>query len=250
MKRKFIGLLSMSTCLLLASPVLSAADFQCYRAAKAGSWVKSRIPKGNWGPQHNTSKWSYAPIPGKDIFRHRNGNRTVGTRCKGVGYNYGEHKVDFQGNQDWCATYSGGWGAAATQPNCPQGYALTANKQRCTRAAKPGAWVKTRQPQGNWSPIHNTSKWSYAAIPGGDIYRHRNGNRTVGTRCSGPGYNHGTLKVDLVGYQDWCANWSPGVAAHTTNASCPANFRLQMAGGVIRTPAIRAPAAAIRKPIN
>ena len=226
LNKSFFVSLTLAISFISIPTISNASPYECYRAAKAGEWQKTRKPKGNWGPIHNTSKWSYSAVSGKDIYRHKNGKRTVGTRCKGVGYNYGQHKVDFEGKQDWCVKYIEGWSQSTVAPHCPQGYSLSANKKNCIRPAKAGKWNKTRKPKGNWGPIHNTSKWSYSAVSGKDIYRHKNGKRTVGTRCKGVGYNYGQHKVDFEGTQDWCANWSPSTPSNTILAQCPSNYTL------------------------
>ncbi|PHR60629.1 MAG: hypothetical protein COA43_05610 [Robiginitomaculum sp.] len=225
MKRKFthqISLLATISLMTTFVPTLvSAQEYQCVTPAQSAAWVKTRQPKGNWGPQHNTRKWSYAAINGADIYRHRNGNRTIGTRCKGIGYNYGTLKVDFDGNQDWCANYRPAVSQKISSPFCDALYTLSADKQRCVRDAKPGYWRKNRVPKGNWGPQHDTRKWSYAAVSGADIFRHRNGNRTVGTRCKkGNSYNYGTHKIDLVGTQDYCAYWTQATAASVRTSRC------------------------------
>lgn len=223
------SLISLSVFCLTAAGTTSvyAADYECYRAAKPSGWVKNRHPKGNWGPQHDTRKWTYASVVGADIYRHRNGKRTVGTRCKGLGYDYGTLKIDFVGTQDWCVNYQNGWAAASSSPSCTSGYTLSADKKTCTKPGSSAYWKKNRKPKGNWGPQHDTRKWSYAAISGGDIYRHRNGKRTVGTRCKGIGYNYGVLKIDFEGKQDWCATHIPAVAPRMVAAQCPANSTLR-----------------------
>ena len=221
---------SLALCSLFLTGVstASAAEHQCFRASSDGGWVKTRIPKGNWSPIHDTRKWSYDAVPGGDIFRHRKGKRTVGTRCQGPGYDYGTLKIDFDGYQDWCAKYVSGTSSSIQVPICSSGYALSADKGTCTKAAVSAYWKKNRQPKGNWSPIHDTRKWSYDAVPGGDIFRHRKGKRTVGTRCQGSGYNYGTLKIDFDGYQDWCVNYINGTPASTMRASCPSGHQLRI----------------------
>lgn len=212
--------------LLIIPVTASATDYTCYRAAKPSQIIKQRRPQGNWGPQHNTNNWTYSTVKGRDIYRHRKGRRVVGTRCKGPGYNHGQLRVDFIGNQDWCVKVVGGWGSAHTNPSCPSGYTLSPNKQQCKRPSIAGKWKKNRHPRGNWGPQHNTSNWSYSTIKGKDIYRHKKGRRVVGTRCKGIRYNYGQHKVDLVGNQDWCATWQSGQNAHQKLAYCPANYTL------------------------
>lgn len=219
--------LALSSTLLLGISTASAAEHKCYKPGSEAMWQKIRIPQGNWSPIHDTKKWSYDAIPGGDIFRHRNGNRTVGTRCQGTGYDYGTLKIDFEGNQDWCAKYVPASVGSIQIPTCSSGYTLSADNSLCTKPATSAYWQKNRQPKGNWSPIHDTRKWSYDAVPGGDIFRHRNGNRTVGTRCQGTGYDYGTLKIDFEGNQDWCAKYVNGTSASSVTASCPSGHQLQ-----------------------
>ncbi|MCK5727510.1 MAG: hypothetical protein KAH22_11890 [Thiotrichaceae bacterium] len=212
---------------MLVLPVTaSAIDYTCYRQAKPTQTVKQRKPKGNWGPQHKVSNWRYDAIKGPDIYRHKRGKRVVGTRCKGIGYNYGQLRIDFVGKQDWCVKTVSGQGATHATPSCPSGYTISPNKQSCQRPAVSGQWKKKRKPKGNWGPQHKVSNWSYQAAKGKDIYRHKRGKRVVGTRCKGIGYNYGQHKVDLVGNQDWCASWQGGQSAHRKPASCPSNYRL------------------------
>jgi hypothetical protein len=229
-RKTLLAAVTLATTLSALPGTAHASGYQCYRPAVAAGWVKNRIPKGNWSPFHNTNNWSYDAVPGGDIYRHRKGRRTVGTRCKGPGYDYGTLKIDFVGYQDWCVSYNPGQAASTTSPGCPTGHALDASGATCTRPAQPGRWQKTRKPGGNWNPVHNTNNWSYDAVPGGDIYRHRKGRRTVGTMCQRFDFNHGTLKIDFEGYQDWCTKWIAPVAASTVQAQCPSGFSLQQGG--------------------
>ena len=84
MSNKVLFITSLSSILLLIPTISNAANYECYRAANAGSWVKTRIPKGNWGPQHNTKNWSYSVVSGKDIYRHKKGNRTATVNDDGI----------------------------------------------------------------------------------------------------------------------------------------------------------------------
>ncbi len=211
----------------------TAQTYHCVLPAQGPS-VEKKVPHGNWGPQHNTNNWHYAAVNGPDIYRHKNGKRTVGTRCKGLGYDYGTLKVDMDGNQDYCVRTHQGWPERTGTPSCSSGYTLSADHGTCSRPARPGYWKKNRKPKGNWGPQHNTNNWHYAAVNGPDIYRHKNGKRTVGTRCKGLGYDYGTLKVDLDGNQDYCATWIPASPASTVSADCSplgGGFHLQPKGG-------------------
>ncbi len=227
-----IGTMAMITSMALATPTL-AQTYQCVKPVSEETIKKNRKPRGNWGPQHNTKNWTYVAVNGKDIYRHKNGKRTVGTRCqKGAPgrYNFGIHKVDLEGLQDYCVTIIPATSMQTATPSCPSGYSISMDRKTCTRGAKPGYWKKNRKPRGNWGPQHNTKNWTYAAVNGKDIYRHKNGRRTVGTRCQkgAPGrYNFGTHKVDFDGLQDYCATWIAPISASTIPSNCASGYSLQ-----------------------
>ncbi len=89
-------------------------DNKCYKLIGSTSAIQkvTRV-HGNWGPQHNTKKWSYQTVKGgKDYYLRNKGNRTVGMKCG----KYETYKVDYYSNgKDACIS---------TKLSCPTGYRL------------------------------------------------------------------------------------------------------------------------------
>jgi len=208
---------TFATALTSVTTAATAAGFECYRPEVAAGYTKNRQPQGNWGPLHNTNNFTYASVPGPDVFRHKNGRRSVGTRCKGLGYDHGELKVDFVGYEDWCVRYQAGAPQSIQAPSCPSGYTVDASGATCTRPAQASTWRRNNWVHGNWAPWHNTNNFTRATIAGPDVFRHRNGRRSIGTKCRN---GEGTKKVDMAGHQDWCATFIPAKPALTVTAQC------------------------------
>jgi hypothetical protein len=134
---------------------------------------------GNWGPLNNTKNFSYQIRRGaKDVYLHKNGNRTVSTTCS-VGQNLpdvGEYKTDFYADgQDACVKYQ-----------CPNGYLDTGTVCRKTEYAGvidgigPFCGIS-----GDWKPWHNTKNFQYVVVKGGrDYYKKKSTGATVGMICN------------------------------------------------------------------
>ncbi len=142
---------------------------------------------GNWGPQHNTRNFRFVIVQGdKDYFKHKRRNRTVGTKCRrGEGTYINDVYSD---GRDACRKQVG-------YKSCPTGYVPKAGKcaKKIASANKIKRTIK-RAVHGNWGPQHNTRNFRYVVVKGDkDYYKHKRGNRTVGTKCR---RGEGTYVID------------------------------------------------------
>ena len=117
--------------------------------------------------------------------------------------------------------------------------AAMAGTYQCERAAVPSTFTSNGPPRGDWQPWHDTSKWSYRAVQGNDVYQHNRRNSTIPTLCKRDlpsSWDLGTRYNDYKGLEDACGVWSEAVAYSQAASFCSAGFAKSGDGGSCSTP--------------